>query len=166
MTPQAQPRISVLFAGTCEPRKICHVQHFEHNRSRLCWGICMIAGIGIDLVETGRVTRELSRAQWKEDDGVFGAAEIGYCNAARRPAQTYAGCFAAKEATLKALGAEITDLGIFREVEVRLGSLSTHAAIVLRNRLEVVAAELEVKRIHLSLATHRKTVAAMVILEC
>ena len=124
----------------------------------------MIAGLGIDVIESTRIRRELQRGAWKNADGVFPPEEISYCQSGKCPERLYAACFAAKEATLKALGTELVDMGMLREVEVRLGHGSDDA-IVLHGRLQVIATRLGVAHIHLSLATQKKNVFAMVVLE-
>ena len=66
-----------------------------------------IIGTGIDMIEVERVARALERpatgARFRMR--VFTAGEIAYCEARGRPRfQSYAARFAAKEATMKALG--------------------------------------------------------------
>ena len=124
----------------------------------------MIVGLGIDFVESARFNRELARGDWQGKDGVFTPAELAYCNGTRRREQRFAACFAAKEATLKALGAEVADLGIFREVETNFVP-GFKGDIVLRNRLQRKAEQLAVKGIMLSVAHRRDVIAAMVILQ-
>ena len=124
----------------------------------------MIVGLGIDLVESSRVGKELARRRWGPDDGVFTPTESTYCRAGKQTEQRYAACFAAKEATLKALGTVVPDLGIFREVEVEFGG-RTQPEIILHDRLQETARQLGANRINLSLAVARKHIGAMVILE-
>ncbi len=121
----------------------------------------MIVGMGVDLLDIRRVERELWRGDWGQGDGIFSPEEIRYCQAFRRPARRYAACFAAKEATLKALGMDVADLAAFREVEVRLDTSS----IALRNRLQQRSDQLGVRRIRLSTTVSRDLSGAMVILE-
>ena len=78
----------------------------------------MIVGSGIDVIETGRLERELSRASWNAKHGIFSSGEIQYCNHSKRPALLFAGCFAAKEAALKALGIEVASLADFQDIEL------------------------------------------------
>jgi holo-[acyl-carrier protein] synthase len=122
----------------------------------------MIVGFGIDLVATSRVERELAYGEWRLGDGIFTSREIGRCNRNRRPALGYAACFAAKEATLKALGVEVGDLGMMREVEVELGD---RCAIVLHDRMKSESEQLGVRHIRLSVAPGKRQTGAMVILE-
>lgn len=123
----------------------------------------MIVGLGIDLVDSNRVVQELARGAWSPRDGVFTSAEIAYCNRGKHPERRYATCFAAKEATLKALNVDVLDLAMFREVEVSLEGESKRS--VLRDRLELAAKQLGVNSIHLSVAVSPKSAAALVILE-
>ena len=124
----------------------------------------MIVGLGIDVVESRVFARELARRQWVAKDGIFTPAEIAYCNGGKPPERRYAACFAAKEAVLKALGTEIADLEIFREVEVELVS-STEYKVVVHDRLQAIAAHLGARRINLSLAVAKKNVGALAIVE-
>ena len=124
----------------------------------------MIIGVGVDLVDISRLARDLARERWEASSGVFAADEIAYCSAGGRPEQRFAACFAAKEATLKALGTEIPDLGILREVELTSGE-GKRSAIVLHHRARAIAEQLGARHINLSLAVGKKKVGAMVILE-
>ena len=122
----------------------------------------MIVGFGIDLVATSRVERELAHGEWLLGDGLFTSREISRCSRNRRPALCYAACFAAKEATLKALGVEVADLGMMHEVEVELGD---NCAIVLHDRMKSESEQLGVRHIRLSIAPSKRQTGAMVILE-
>ena len=124
----------------------------------------MIVGLGTDIVETSRVARELERGPWLDQDGIFTLAEIAHCSTARNPAQRYAVCFAAKEAALKALGTDVEDIGLFREVEVGFGS-SLERRMILHGRAQNIATKLGIRNLRLSIAVERKSVGAMVILE-
>lgn len=124
----------------------------------------VILGLGIDLLENSRVEQELSQGEWLQGDGIFTQAEIRYCNSAKRAALRYAACFAAKEATLKALGIGVRDLALFREVELGLGP-DREYRIVLHDRLKAETVRLGIRHIRLSIARHSKQTAAVVILE-
>lgn len=124
----------------------------------------MILGLGFDLLEVSRVERELSREQWEPENGVFTAGEVGYCRSGAKPAHRYAACIAAKEATLKALGVRVSDLAMFREVEVGLDPDRGYK-VILHDRLKVESERLGVRSIRLSIAHNANHTGAMVILE-
>jgi holo-[acyl-carrier protein] synthase len=62
-----------------------------------------IVGLGVDICEISRMERAISRHPTLRDR-VFTPEEIAYCDSKARPAESYAGRFAAREATIKALG--------------------------------------------------------------
>jgi holo-[acyl-carrier protein] synthase len=62
-----------------------------------------IVGLGVDICEIARIERALARHPTMRER-VFTPEEIAYCDGKARPAESYAGRFAAREATIKALG--------------------------------------------------------------
>jgi holo-[acyl-carrier protein] synthase len=62
-----------------------------------------ILGLGVDLCEIARMERALERHPSMRER-VFTPEEIAYCDTKARPAESYAGRFAAREAVIKALG--------------------------------------------------------------
>ena len=62
-----------------------------------------ILGLGVDLCEIARMERAIVRHPTFRDR-VFTPEEIAYCDSKARPAESYAGRFAAREAAIKALG--------------------------------------------------------------
>jgi holo-[acyl-carrier protein] synthase len=62
-----------------------------------------ILGLGVDICEITRMERALARHPTMRGR-VFTPAEVAYCDAKARPAESYAGRFAAREAVIKALG--------------------------------------------------------------
>ena len=79
----------------------------------------MILGLGTDLVAIGRVEAVLSRHRGRFLDRVFTPTEQADCLSRARPATHLAARFAAKEATMKALGTG-WGLGVrWQDVEVR-----------------------------------------------
>jgi holo-[acyl-carrier protein] synthase len=62
-----------------------------------------IVGLGVDICEIARMERAISRHPTLRDR-VFTPEEIAYCDSKARPAESYAGRFAAREAAIKALG--------------------------------------------------------------
>lgn len=123
----------------------------------------MIVGIGTDLLDVGRMARELARDGAGFRDDVFAPAEVAYCEARAHPAQHFAARFAAKEACWKALGAR-PDGVTLREVEVEKGEAGP-PLLVLTGSARAAADRLGVKRAHVSLS-HTSTLAtATVVLE-
>jgi len=112
----------------------------------------MIVGTGVDLCEIARVRRLLDR--WRERflDRVFTAEEQAYALARHDPAEHLAARFAAKEATLKALGTGLS-MGVrWREIEV-LRPRGQRPTIALSGRAATIGRARGVHRLHLSL-TH------------
>ncbi len=62
-----------------------------------------ILGLGVDICEIDRMERALERHPSLRER-VFTAQERAYCDSRARPAESYAGRFAAREAVIKALG--------------------------------------------------------------
>jgi holo-[acyl-carrier protein] synthase len=62
-----------------------------------------ILGLGVDICEIARVERAISRHPTFRER-VFTPEEIAYCEGKARPGESFAGRFAAREATIKALG--------------------------------------------------------------
>ncbi len=123
----------------------------------------MIVGIGIDFLDNHRFERELGRGRWLARDGIFTPKEIRQCDRGCRP-RRYASCFAAKEATLKALGMAVNDLACFREVEVDRRA-DGEAIVVLHRRPKQESERLGARHIRLSIASTRHHSGAVVILE-
>ena len=65
----------------------------------------MAAGIGIDVIEIARIERALERRP-RLRERLFTADELAYADARARPGRHLAARFAAKEAVIKALGAD------------------------------------------------------------
>jgi holo-[acyl-carrier protein] synthase len=62
-----------------------------------------ILGLGVDICEIARMERALTRHPTMRQR-VFTPEEVAYCDSKARPAESYAGRFAAREAVIKALG--------------------------------------------------------------
>lgn len=123
-----------------------------------------ILGVGLDVVETGRVGRLLVQQGARFEQLVYTAQELAACAGRTDRVEALAGRFAAKEALLKALGTGWSQGLSLRQVEVVRGNgglpelaLSGAAAEVARRR--------GVGRTHLSLSHEPGFAAAVVILE-
>jgi holo-[acyl-carrier protein] synthase len=114
-------------------------------------------GIGIDLLEIGRLERALERRP-RLAERLFTAAERAHAGARARPARHLAARFCAKEAVAKALGLEAWSP---REVEVLRGGhepprLALHGAVEARARVLGV-------RVEISLTHARETAGAVAL---
>lgn len=123
----------------------------------------MIKGIGVDLVEIGRVRKLL-----EQDSGfierIFTAREISYCESKYFKAQHYAARFTAKEAFFKALGTGFRDGMSWQDVEVEndeLGKPQLQLAAVALAKFK----KKKLKRALLSLSHTREMAVALVVIE-
>ena len=122
----------------------------------------MIVGLGIDLCEVPRLAEALERTGFLER--FFTEAEADYVRGrGKAGAESAAGCFAAKEAALKALGTGLVGVTL-REVEV-VHEPSGKPALRLHGAAKARAEALGAARAHLSITHTRETAAAVVILE-
>lgn len=126
-----------------------------------------IVGTGIDTIEVERVERALTRplTGGRFRTRVFTAAEIAYCESRGHGRfQSYAARFAAKEATMKALGT-----GWNRNVgwsEIEVVRERGHAPTVrLSGKAAALGARRMIARFHLSLTHTAATAIAHVIAE-
>jgi holo-[acyl-carrier protein] synthase len=78
-----------------------------------------IKGIGVDLARIPRLRQIVARWEDRFLRRVFTEEEIAYCRRRRDPIPHLAARFAAKEATLKALGTGLSMGVSWREMEVR-----------------------------------------------
>jgi holo-[acyl-carrier protein] synthase len=124
----------------------------------------VILGIGVDLVHIPRIRQAIERWQERFLDRVFTADEVAYARRRRDPAEHLAARFAAKEATLKALGTGLS-MGIrWREVEVRRAR-GERPRVALSGRLADVGAARGVRVLHLSLTHDGDYAMAQVLAE-
>ncbi len=126
-----------------------------------------IIGTGIDVIEVERIERALTRPKIGDRfrARVYTPGEIEYCESRGRPRfQSYAARFAAKEATMKALGTGWNRNVGWTEIEVvrRRGSAPT---IVLSGKAAAFAERKKVRGFHLSITHTAKEAIAHVIAE-
>ena len=115
---------------------------------------------GVDIIEIERVRHVLDRYGERFLRRVFTEGEIAYCRG--RPANL-AARFAAKEATMKALGTGVRGVG-WRDIEV-VRSESGAPSVKLHNRAKQRAIRLAVREISLSLSHSRDYAVAFVVAE-
>ena len=114
---------------------------------------------GVDIIEISRVGQVLERYGQRFLDRVFTPGEIAYC---RGRAPNLAARFAAKEATMKALGTGVRGVG-WRDIEV-VRHKSGAPAIELHHRAKRRAQQLAVEEISVSLSHSRDYAVAFVVL--
>jgi holo-[acyl-carrier protein] synthase len=113
-----------------------------------------ILGLGVDICEIARMERALARHPTMRER-VFTPAEIAYCDSKARPAESFAGRFAAREATIKALGGYRGK----RWQDISVGRAPTGApSIVLEGHAKSRADALGVSQVLITF-THEKTSA-------
>ncbi len=78
----------------------------------------MLAGLGVDLIEVGRIRKALDRWGERFIRRVFTAEEKRYSLRKAFPEQSFAARFAAKEAVLKALGTGLSGGIGWTQVEI------------------------------------------------
>ena len=81
----------------------------------------MIAGIGVDIVDIGRIQALLDRYGDRFLSRVFTEAETLYAMGSANPAERLAGRFAVKEAVMKALGTGKSQGILWKDVETVRG---------------------------------------------
>ena len=118
-----------------------------------------IVGLGVDICEIERMERALARHPTMRER-VFTAEEQSYCDSRARPAESYAGRFAAREAVIKALGGYLgkrwQDISITR-------APNGAPAIRLRGNAQLRAGELGVERILVTFTHERTHAVAFVV---
>jgi holo-[acyl-carrier protein] synthase len=77
-----------------------------------------IIGLGLDATDIPRIAAAIRRYGDRFTHRIFTEGEVAYCMRRRDPAIHFAGRFAAKEATMKALGTGHAQGVLWREVEV------------------------------------------------
>lgn len=122
----------------------------------------MILGLGLDLVDIGRVAAVLDRHPARARRRLFTPGEVAYCDRRREPARHFAARFAAKEAGYKALaGTAAARLISWQDLEV-VSEPDGRPRLVLHGAAAARAAELGVRQAHLTL-THADGMAAAVV---
>ena len=121
----------------------------------------MIRSVGLDVIETDRMAASLQRFGERFRRRVFTEQECRYCDAHIEPHIHFAARFAAKEATMKALGTGWAHGVEWKQIEVLSGD-ATPPTLRVTGRAGELCGSL---RIHLSLTHSRSIAAAVVVLE-
>lgn len=77
-----------------------------------------IIGLGLDATDIPRIADTIARYGERFLRRVFTDGEVAYCTRRKAPAIHFAGRFAAKEATMKALGTGHSQGVLWRDIEV------------------------------------------------
>ena len=121
-------------------------------------GVGLQHAVGIDVIELDRVQRLLERHPERFLARVYTPAEIAFC---RGRVPELAARFAAKEATMKALGTGIRGVG-WRDIEV-LPNRRGKPLLLLHGRAAERAEALGLTDLDVSLTTAREFAAAFVV---
>jgi len=124
----------------------------------------MIVGIGVDVVHIPRIRGAIERWQERFLGRVFTPDEVAYAKRRRDPAEHLAARFAAKEATLKALGTGLSMGARWREVEVRRAR-GEPPRMALSGRTAALGAARGVRVLHVSLTHDGDYAMAQVLAE-
>lgn len=126
----------------------------------------MVVGTGMDLAEVDRMLAAVDgRHGARFRDRVYTAEEQRYCDSrGRGRGQSYAARFAAKEATMKALGVGWGKDAAFCEIEV-CREVSGRPSLALSGGAAATARRMGITHLHLSLTHTAGLAAAFVVAE-
>ena len=124
----------------------------------------MIVGMGIDVAEVSRIREVIESQKQRFLHRVYTENEIAYCEQFRNKYERYAGRFAAKEATMKALGTGWSRGVRWVDVEV-VRQRGGRPTISLLGEARKIADSLGVKNIALSITHTAEQAIAQVIFE-
>lgn len=122
----------------------------------------MILGVGVDLTPISRMQRAMQAHPERLEARLFTDGERAYCRARAQADQHFAARFAAKEALLKALG--VPEGLRWHELEV-VNDGDGAPRFRLSGRASVRAAELGVRKLHLSITHADDSAVAFVVAE-
>lgn len=124
----------------------------------------MICGIGIDLVENGRLEKIVEKWGDKFLNKIFSEGEILYCKRHAQSSIHYGARFAAKESFLKALGFGLGGGVRLCDIEV-VNDETGKPALNLNGTAKLQIEKRSITKVHLSLTHTKKYATAIVLLE-
>ncbi|MEG2295156.1 MAG: holo-ACP synthase [Oscillospiraceae bacterium] len=122
----------------------------------LKWSIMIKTGI--DLIEVKRIEKSLLKPQFMQR--VYSLEEQSIINSKKKPAQTAAGHFCAKEAFSKAIGTGVSNFAL-KEVELRRDAMNAPYFYFTGKALEIVEKSGYVFTVSI---THTSTYASAVVI--
>ena len=124
----------------------------------------MLIGTGVDLIEIERIAHSIERYGERFLRRIYTDHEIAYCTSKRSSAESFAARFAAKEAGAKALGTGISRGVTWIEFQIARQP-GGRPILELRGRAALLAQQLGVKTISLSLTHTGNLAMATVMME-
>ena len=124
----------------------------------------MIKGVGVDIVEIGKIDEPIKRWGDRFLRRIFTEKEIKYCRSHQAGSVHFAGRFAAKECVLKALGTGWQNGINFKQIEILNGSLGA-PQIQLFEKAKERAQELGIEKLHLSISHNARHAVSTVVAE-
>jgi len=126
--------------------------------------VSMILGTGVDIAEVARIRESIERFGDRFLRRIFTDGEIDYCEQKATRFESYAARFAAKEASMKALGTGWSRGVRWRDIEV-VRPKGHRPTIQFHGEAAAIAAKLGTKNIALSITHTSEQALAHVILE-
>lgn len=123
-----------------------------------------IVGVGTDIVECLRIAQLIERHGDLFLRRVFSNHEVEYCSSRMLATQHYASRWAAKEATLRALGLTMEKGMAWRDIEVR-SPINQTPTLAFGGRISDVIVERGILNMHIAIAHSRSHATATVIAE-
>jgi len=120
-----------------------------------------VFGVGIDLVNVGRLKAVIERHPERFRARIFTESEVAFCETLGDKYPSYAGRFAAKEAFSKALGTGLRGAIGWTEIEV-LDNEKTRPTIRVTGRAAAILAS---RKVHLSISHLSDYATAIVVIE-
>jgi holo-[acyl-carrier protein] synthase len=124
----------------------------------------MIVGLGVDIAEVERVRGAIERQGERFLKRLYTAKERTYCEKFKNKYERYAGRFAVKEATMKALGTGWSRGVRWVDIEV-VREMSGKPTLELHGEAKKIAGRLGVKHIAVTITHTAGQAMAMVVFE-
>jgi holo-[acyl-carrier protein] synthase len=125
-----------------------------------------IRGMGVDIVEVGRIAEMIRKYDDHFLNKICTPAEIAYCKGTALPALHFAGRWAVKEAFYKALPDECQPQSGWKSIEVLPGSTSRKPVVhLVEDSLAGALRAAGVGTVHVSISHEKTLCVACVVLE-